>query len=164
MKVIFLDIDGVLNSQKYFIKTHKDNLIYHKVYDYKNLEDYLKLKLLEIDFEKIQLLKRITYETNAKIVISSSWRRLREYTLIEEALINKGLPIIDKTPHIGERGEEIRTYLKDHSEIEEFIILDDEIFRDFNELENHLVKTDFYNDGLEEYHVEEAIKILNRKR
>lgn len=164
MKIIFLDIDGVLNSQNYFIKTHKDNLIYHKVYDYQNVEQYQKLKVLDLDFEKLELLKKIVGETNCKIVVTSSWRNLRFWPLVEEYLINKGLPIIDVTPCLNGRGEEIRTYLKEHGEIENFIILDDERFRDFNELENYLVKTDFYGDGLTEEHVYDAIEILNSKK
>ena len=54
-------------------------------------------------------------------------------------------------------------YLKEHDEITNFIIIDDEVFRDFNELENYLIKTDFYNDGLTEEDAEEAIKILKKE-
>jgi len=163
MKVIFLDIDGVLNS----MNTFKDEEINIKLYNLalKNKVQYrIQRRLLDIDFYKLQLLKEIIFKTNAKIVISSSWRNLSFYPLIEEYLVNQGLPIIGTTPYInGNRGKEIRKYLMEHLEIKKFIILDDEIFEDFNELENYLVKTDFYNDGLEEYHVEESVKILNKK-
>lgn len=88
---------------------------------------------------------------------------MTKWTLIEEHLINKGLPIIGTTPYIdGNRGEEIRAYLNEHEEIEKFIILDDERFKDFYELEDYLLKTDFYNGGLTEEHTEEAIKILKK--
>ena len=72
MKIIFLDIDGVLNSEKSFIESHNDKLIFRKICDYKNLEDVLKLQLFDLDFYKIELLKKIVRETNAKIVITSS--------------------------------------------------------------------------------------------
>lgn len=166
MNIIFLDIDGVLNSQNYFIENHKDILLFSKAYSNKDnneLEYLIKRQIMDIDYNKLQLLKEIIYETNAKIVISSSWRNLYIYPLIEDYLINKGLPIIGTTPYIrGKRGEEIRTYLKENPEIKNFIILDDEIFKDFNELENYLIKTDFYNEGLEESHANEAIKILKK--
>ena len=110
MKVIFLDIDGVLNSQEYFIENHIDNFIYHKVYNYQNLEDKLKLQILDLDFYKIELLKKIVRETEAKIVVTSSWKNLRIWPLTEEYLISKDLPIIDVTPKLNGRGEEIRTY------------------------------------------------------
>ena len=57
-------------------------------------------------------------------------------------------------------GEELGVYLSTH-EIDNFIILDDEIFRDFNELISHLVKTDFYNGGLTEKHKTLALKLMN---
>ena len=163
MKTIFLDIDGVLNSRKYFIETYKCNLICHKVYDYTKMDDLVKLKMLKIDFYKLQLLKEIISYTNAKIVITSAWRKLSEWPLIEEYLVNKGLPIIGVTTSFGSRGEEIRDYLKDYEEINDFIIIDDDMFLDFYELENNLVKTN-YDDGLTYEHVYEAIDMLNCKK
>lgn len=59
MKAIFLDIDGVLNSDEYFDKI--SNL------DIQGIEK-------EIDIEKVKLLKEAINETGAKIVLSSSWR------------------------------------------------------------------------------------------
>lgn len=61
-------------------------------------------------------------------------------------------------------GEEIRKYLE-KNKVDNFVILDDEIFLDFNELENYLIKTDFYDpcdDGLTESHVWEMVRILGR--
>jgi histidinol phosphatase-like enzyme len=52
MKVIFLDIDGVLNSSHYFqTRTSKD---------------------IDIDVTRLPLLKRLIDETEANIVLSSS--------------------------------------------------------------------------------------------
>lgn len=163
MKIIFLDIDGVLNSRKYFIETHKGNLVCHKVYDYNKMDDLIKLFMLKIDFYKLQLLREIISYTNAKIVITSAWRNLKEWPLIEEILIEKGLPIIGVTSSFGSRGEEIRDYLKDNEEIDNYIIIDDDMFLDFYELENNLVKTN-YDDGLTEENVYDAIDMLNYKR
>lgn len=61
MNVIFLDIDGVLNNRDTFIRRYKE---------------YLKTKVLtlEIDEEKVELLKSIVEITGYNIVLSSSWR------------------------------------------------------------------------------------------
>lgn len=163
MKIIFLDIDGVLNSRKYFVETHKGNLVCHKVYDYTKEEDLSKLQMLKIDFYKLQLLKEIIRETDAKIVITSAWRNLKEWPFIEEILIQKGLPIIGVTSSFDSRGNEIRDYLRNHDEIDNFIIIDDDIFWDFFELENSLVKTN-YDYGLTCEQVYEAIDMLNCKK
>ena len=63
MKILFLDIDGVLNSTKFFYE--KNELEY-----YKNIS----FPLDSFDYRKIELLNYILDETNAKLVISSDWR------------------------------------------------------------------------------------------
>ena len=62
MKVVFLDVDGVLNTSKTFER------VYHS---FKNTGK----KELEIDLFRLEYLKRIIEETNSKIVLSSTWRR-----------------------------------------------------------------------------------------
>lgn len=62
MKVIFLDVDGVLNSDQYFDKT--------KNLDIQGIE-------ADIDIKKIELLKKAINETRARVVLSSSWRYTR---------------------------------------------------------------------------------------
>ena len=99
--------------------------------------------------------------TGAKVVVTSTWKELRIYSKLISYLKNFGIEVYDKTVHMSyNRGDEIREYLSTH-EIENFIILDDEIFRDFNELISHLVKTDFYNGGLTEQHKTLALKLMN---
>ena len=63
MKVIFLDIDGVLNSAKYFDRI-------------KNLE--ITEIEEQIDIKKVELLKKAVDETGAKVALSSSWRYSRK--------------------------------------------------------------------------------------
>ena len=162
-KIIFLDIDGVLNCKNTFKEKKEERVFYNKFLE-KNDFNLAKISMCDIDFEKLELLKYIVLETNAKIVISSSWKKLRYYLLIEELLINKGIPIIGATPYINnKRGTEIRKYLSEN-EVNDFIIIDDEIFNDYDdELINHLVKTDFYNEGLNEEKAYEAINLIRKK-
>lgn len=162
-KIIFLDIDGVLNCTKTFEEKKEERLLLKRFLD-DSIDCCVKQKMCDIDFEKVRLLKYITDITEAKIVVCSSWRNLKHYIFIEGKLVEMGLPIIGKTDYISnKRGEEIRTYLSNHK-VDKFIILDDEVFPDFRELINYLVKTDFYNDGLNEEIVEEAIKVLGKRQ
>ena len=159
-KIIFLDIDGVLNCRNTFKERKEERIFYNKFLE-KNDFNLARISMCDIDFYKLQLLKYIVLETNGKIVISSSWKKLRYYLLIEELLINKGLPIIGVTPYINnKRGTEIKKYLIENK-VEDFIIIDDEIFDDYDdELINHLVKTDFYDEGLNEEKADEAINLI----
>ncbi|MGN1312200.1 MAG: HAD domain-containing protein [Bacilli bacterium] len=161
-KIIFLDIDGVLNSNKYF-SSREYYYKEHKKVEY-TLEDTIKRQLYDIDMNKLELLLEVVKITTAKIVITSSWRRLSIYPYIKKYLIEVGLPIIGETPYIeGNRGEEIRYYLK-NNKVDSFVILDDEIFKDFNELINNLVKTSFYGEGLTIDNCNEIIKRLKKER
>ena len=144
MKVIFLDVDGVLNNDGYFERTKNE-----------------KQNRIELDDENIKCLKEIIDLTGAKVVVTSTWKELRIYNELISYLKNFGIEVYDKTVHMSyNRGDEIREYLSTH-EIDNFIILDDEIFKDFNELISHLVKTDFYNGGLTEKHKTLALKLMN---
>ena len=125
--VIFLDIDGVLNSDKYFDSINNMECM--------NPVDRI---MLDIDMSKVKILLEIIGKTKAKIVITSSWRRMKLYPYIKERLISMGLPVVGETPCInGNRGEEIRWYLA-NNRVDNFVILDDEIFKDFNELTYYL--------------------------
>ena len=141
MKVIFLDVDGVLNSAQdgYSIRLRTDS--------------------------HLKLLQRIVKKTGAKIVLSSSWRigftpasrnllaRFKEY----------GLELMDCTPELPGscRGDEIRQWLTDNVynyDIENFVILDDEAnMAEFTD--KNLVQTDT-NIGLQKQNAIECIMIL----
>ena len=86
----------------------------------------------------------------------------RWYPLIEERLVTLGIPIVGVTPYIdSRRGDEIRKYLVDEK-VDDFVILDDDIFSDFRELENHLIKTSFYDEGLTYEISKEVVRVLRR--
>lgn len=150
--IIFLDIDGVLNSDKYFDSIDNKECM--------NLVDRL---MLDIDMSKVKLLLEVINKTNAKIVITSSWRRMKLYPYIKERLISMGLPVVGETPFIeGRRGEEIKSYLLENR-VSNYCIIDDEVFKDYKELEDYLVVTDFYEDGLTIDHAKGVVKKLIKK-
>lgn len=152
MKVIFLDVDGVLNDQ---------DLIFEK----------FKTKEIEISKDKLLLLKKIiTSNDDTKVVLSSSWRiglLKKDGKIVADTTYHKeflellkeySIQIYDITPSMMSRPEEIKYYL-DNNDIESYVILDDEDLNDENQ-----VKTDFFNGGLREEHVSLAIDILKRKK
>ena len=158
MKVIFLDVDGVLNSQQLFEKCEDDQLI-------------------SVDEDNIKNLKTIVDATGAKIVLSSSWRygwaehsdAVQDWCqILVDILAKYDLKIIDKTEYLssGRREDEIKDWLdKCEEKIEGFVILDDGAYEWHRHgFDKHLVKTDFCTGGLREEDADKAIKILNKKR
>lgn len=159
MKVIFLDIDGVLNN------------------------DYTKECVAGytfVDDEKILLLKEIIDQTGAKIVLSSTWRRgweckeqiteptpsdvqdIRLFDALVEKLKEYDIELMSYTEDFGLRGEEIDKWLSEWRGelIESFIILDDMGGAQLRPHSRFLVQTGF-RDGLMPNHVHKAIKLLN---
>lgn len=154
MKVIFLDVDGVLNSA--------------------DSEDRLSHSIIGIDYSGVKLLREIVDKTGAEIVLVSSWKLRWHKTkenqsmlanYLDKRLAEENLVIMDKTKdNITNRGEGISNWLKEHPEVDTWIILDDEVFEDYEEYGcmPHLVKTSFYDGGLKDVHVEQAIDLLNK--
>ncbi|HSG31419.1 MAG TPA: HAD domain-containing protein [Thermodesulfobacteriota bacterium] len=113
INILFLDIDGVLNSER--------SCIAFNAYPW----DLSKESLKQFDWVAIGLIRRICKETNTKIVLSSTWRLSINYKDIAKAF---DLPIIDKTPHrfSSNRGEEIALWLRDHKPTKyNYVIVDD---------------------------------------
>ena len=162
MNIIFLDVDGVLNSLAYF-KQNKDK-------GRADISDY-----------HLQMLAKIYHACDCKIVLSSSWRELDDesdihiycmYKYLLDELARYDMEIIDKTPVINmNRPLEIKTWLEEHGGKDNynFVSLDDDFSKDKYEkygISDCLVKTEFFCDdisdgGLHERHVEQAISILN---
>jgi hypothetical protein len=166
MKIIFLDFDGVLNSQKYFMERHNDIIEYCNQYknDPFNPEFQVERQLLNIDVRCLNYLLKIIHRTHAKVVVISSWKILTIFPVIIERLKRLGVPIIGVTEDDSiHRGDGIKKYLENNN-VKNYIILDDEIFVDYDEeLLEHLVKTSFYEDGLNEETMNEAIDKLKEK-
>lgn len=154
MKVIFLDVDGELTYSNY----HND-------------------ETANINIDKVKLLKEICDKTNAKVVISSSWRGSEDYTpkiyhVLRKILAENNIEVLCDTPHIkteiignipetinlGEdlnikckygtgRATEIQKYLNEHK-IENFLILDDEDWQWSDYgYENKWIQHTWFGDG-----------------
>jgi len=172
MKVIFLDIDGVLNTwttchlPPSFEKKHK-------------IEAYLSPK-------SIELVNKLAKENDAKIVISSSWRMHDkdlhvdpEYAGIDlrDFLGRSGLtakfaedwhtPIPERFGellHGRPRGFEISDWLENHPEVTKWVSLDDDVSGfESKGILNHLAKTNPRMGFLEE-DFEKANNILKGKK
>lgn len=149
MKFIFLDIDGVLNGINYVKDSGKFGVV--------------------VDPERMELLKTIVEETDAKIVLSSSWREhwnsmsndCDEIGLeINKIFREHKLYIYDKTPDLRfKRAEEIKAWLADYPGTTHYVILDDEKFTDRQLLPHH-IKTFDETGGLTKEDSIQAIKIL----
>ena len=145
MKVIFLDFDGVITiPPKWYLQA---NLI-------KNV-------------------KKIVDATEAKIIVSSSWRMDTVEETVDTIIgrtkrcpRNKMLywlidNIYDVThTYKGLRGQEIKDWLDEHDDVDNYVIIDDD--NDFyDEQLYHFVQTN-YEDGLTEVETKRAIKVLNK--
>lgn len=119
MKVIFLDIDGVLNNEEHIVKIH--NLLGEEQY----LDILRKIGELPFDYRSCKLLQEFIKETNAEVILSSTWRLNPESINIIKRYA--GIEIKDITPRLHSmRGEEIQQYLDNHKEITNYVILDDD--------------------------------------
>lgn len=132
MNIIFLDIDGVLNSINKLISVYNQTKRPHSGYSY------------PFDEVCLENLKLLVESTNSKLVITSTWRRDQEGvdTLINVLKkYNLDTKVIGYTPILNtERWIEIKQFLSTLSIQPNFIILDDD--SDFRELLPYLIKTD----------------------
>lgn len=109
MKVLFLDIDGVLNSVRTAIASEGFP------HDFSQMERF--------DQTAIALVKKLCRIGGVQVVLSSTWRLSFSKEEVSEAL---GIPVIDKTKSLpGVRGVEIQEWLDRHPEVERYAILDD---------------------------------------
>lgn len=110
MKVLFLDIDGVVNCVNTTRKSHQG--------------------FIPIDPHMAFMVGKIQLDTGCSVVLSSSWRLMKETIPEIESRVVK---IDDVTPDStkGFRGNEIQEWLDFHPEVTRYAILDDN--NDFNE-------------------------------
>jgi len=144
MKIIFLDIDGVLNSRNTTRMTSWGSTF---------VEDAL-----------IRNLKHVIDETGAEVVLSSNWRYDRddpslnmEFLELRDELARYGICFYGFTPELHDRGKDIDQWVKEHPKTTNFVILDDK--KDIALNRNHWVQTTMAH-GLGPDEAEKAIQVL----
>lgn len=155
-KIIFTDVDGVLNCAKTTRRLKCWNCMPF------------------VDARKVLRLRDIVERTGAQLVLSSSWRvgrhekamYLDRMALIELEQEFKRLrcPVwIDCTPLIPfeDREVEVQKWLSQHPEVDKFVILDD-VWEEFPNMREHLVATT-ERDGLNKERAELVVKMLGEK-
>jgi hypothetical protein len=151
-RLIFLDIDGVLNS----VEFRADNTNGEGVVIVDGAFD----ATAHIDPLRVARLNRLIDATGAEVVLSSSWRRLFGLERTQSSLRAKGFAhqITDCTVRlVGEpRHVEIESYLAALGTSTRFVILDDaeDAGVGFGQNFIHVL------DGLEDEHIERACRIL----
>ena len=143
MKVLFLDIDGV-------VCLHKDK-------DWDNEEEIF-------DAACCRKLQEIVSATGCKLVLASSWRLFPESI---RSMFRQFKPFgitrenfLGRTPLRGERGDEIMAYLKKRPQIEMFVAVDDERFYSRAFPQDRLILTK-PESGITEIIKEACIRKLN---
>lgn len=147
MKIIFLDIDGVLNSDSWYRRRflHPD---FECEGRYHHTDDF--------DPDAVACLNQLT---GASIVLSSSWRLDYENTKSDLEYNGVKLPIIGSTPYIpgSIKGYEIQQWL-DNNHVDKYVIFDDDMCVLENQ-KNNFVHTS-YNTGLNGDNIKTAKQIL----
>lgn len=158
--LIFLDFDGVLNDPYWLVSTWP-----------LRKRRYIKF---EFDLYRLEILHRICDQTDAKLVLASSWRYrpgVREY------FESMGFKVVGLLGTHENRGEAIKEWFDKFPEYSEanWIILDDEKSDYDEEQLKHLVFTGTkvverwteenlmmanFLIGLDEQHIDEALKLL----
>ena len=162
IKVIFLDIDGVLNSN-FWNDNHQREIS----------EGIL------IDEEKVKILALLVKRTNAKIVLHSGWRiwfdsKLKplrtEAARLLDIFAKEGLSIDGLTPDLTTeeirktkkfslvKAEEILLWLKNNTDVSRWVVLDDLVLHNI-QIEKHQIMPD-QTIGLTLEDVEKAEQIL----
>lgn len=164
-KVLFLDMDGVLNNVLY---------AQHVAKKYGGWESPLTVANTYLDPKNVAALKRVVETTHCKLVISSTWRTSHSLAEFQNLFLELGFPadcVVGMTPEFSfrpsrlfdmppatARGSEVKMYLDENPHIERYAIVDD-ISQFLSEQSDAFVFTDD-NAGLTEADADELIAIL----
>lgn len=162
--IIFLDIDGVLNSS-FWNKSHE-----------REISDGTL-----IDHDKVKLLACLVKKTDAKLILHSGWRiwfdekmcaNGSEAERLVQILASEGLYLDGMTPDLTTeeirrtrkfslvKADEILLWLKNHPEVQNWIVLDDlDLHQEL--ITEHQVKTD-QNVGLTLEDIQRAEEMLKK--
>ena len=135
-RILFLDIDGVLNHEQFYVRVRNDKKEYKKR---SNKEEWL---LNQLDPNSIKVLNDFIDESGCKLVLSSSWRRTSFFRSDDvENTIKDVNTFFKKAGVVGEfigvtrlyrfegsfRGNEIYSWINDNKKtISNYVIFDDD--------------------------------------
>lgn len=151
MNVVFLDIDGVLVS-------------------WLKMNDRDENHVVKFEPNAILSLNKITSLLNAKIVITSTWRKTRTLEIFSKLFKERGIEaeVIGMTDELDTgRASEIQSWI-DSNPVNYFIIIDDntrgieEFFKD----DKNILKTGLFR-GLDEYdflYAKRSYENFNKKK
>ena len=160
MKVVFLDIDGVLNSRA----------DWKRVGDSITDAEFVTRSPRLLDPDAVARLNRLLRATGAAIVVSSTWRLRESVDTMQQLLGAAGIvgrvigltPLPRDVPGWKSRGDEIAAWWAAHAAPQAMMaVLDDE--SDLGAFTDRLVRTD-PEVGLTDADVERAIALLDSPR
>lgn len=144
MKVLFLDIDGVVNCAR-TTQRHRGFI---------GIDPYMAF-----------LVGKIQLDTDCKVVLSSTWRVGKDS---RDEVRQQVVDFIDVTPsswydkeanHHSTRGEEIQKWLDVHPEVTKYAILDDDSSMLENQLPNYFQT--YWTKGITEEIAKKVTEHLN---
>lgn len=153
--ILFLDIDGVLNSADWYTRREKRG----------------PRDIWEFDPDAVARLVVILHRTQCRVVVSSTWRMLHEWDELLTIFRGVGIPT---EPFLGitpdhthkesgplwlatQRGDEIMAWREANEHTGPFAVLDDST--DMDAVVDHFVQT-MWSSGLLDEHVEEVCELL----
>lgn len=153
MKVIFLDIDGVVNCW--------------------STKERAPSKVIGVEQRLIAHIKEIVDATGAKLVLSSTWRKDWAFDLnngidwryLRDEFAKQDLYFLDYTPsrRDSHRGEEIKEWLESTGyDVKSYVVIDDEMYDIWELHDGHTVQTSF-DSGIKPGAVKMAIEILSKQ-
>lgn len=166
MKILFLDVDGVLNSQETFQRNHDAWLASGELEKHPKVHGW---PMGHLDSELISRLNTVCAKTDCHIVLSSAWRIIAELPDFRGWLTQKGFKysekIIDRTANLSvdnRRGAEIQDWIdKNKEKVSLYAIVDDDSFDIVPVHPNNFVHTSFM-EGLQDPQVDMLVNMLNK--
>lgn len=169
-RIVFLDIDGVLNSEPFLAERVRIRNEMREKGQLQEPRHPLVWWSEQIDTASVLVLNQILEKSGADVVMSSAWRCMLEPEPMREVLVSRGFrgKIIGSTPELWSkfgrneiilpacRGDEIQAWL-DHHPADASLILDDR--DDMGKLRPWLLQIDPM-EGLREKHVGPALERL----
>jgi len=152
MKIIFLDVDGVLNSEGFAYRVPNHN--------FRRDLDPIPISYLNGLFE--------IFKDELQIVVSSDWRKIYSLPELREILTENGFKHSDKVIDVteqndnGQRDEEILDWVYKHiNDVTSYAVIDD--YPDIlNMVKDNLILTD-YMDGFTFRDLEKTIMMMVNK-